>query len=105
MCNNKPQTYAKKAKTLENNKKYELNNVDKRNKNTAKPQRKFTKLIDIVDNILNVLIKEDFIKLLPILEPKFPNGVPKNIRYEEFCNYHMIPEYLIRNYRVLRNII
>ena len=78
MCNNKTQTYEKKAKNPESNKKNAMNHVDKRKSNTNKTQRKLTKLIDTIKNILNVLIKEDLIELPPIVEPKFPNGVPKN---------------------------
>jgi len=44
-----------------------------------KSQRKFTELTDTTDNILNVLLKEELIELPSIVEPKFPNGVPKNL--------------------------
>jgi len=95
MRSNKPQTYDKKINTLETNKKFELNNVDSNNhkiqtynkktiERNNKPQRKFIELTGTIDNILNVLLKEELIKLPPIVEPKFPNGVPKHFQYEEF---------------------
>jgi len=42
----------------------------------------FTKLTDTVDNILNVLLKKDIIKLPPIFQHHFSNGVLENYRYE-----------------------
>lgn len=60
---------------------------------------------DTIDNILNVLLKEDLIELPPIVVPKFPNGVPKTFRYEEFCNYHRVPGHITCNCGTLRHII
>ena len=82
-------TYVKKEPQA--TKKDEVNHVDqKKRQRDAKPKRHFTKLIDIVDNILNVLLDEDIIELPPIVEPKFPNGVPKHFHYEEFYNYNRV---------------
>jgi len=38
------------------------------------------RLTDIVNNILNVLLKEELIELPPMVQHHFPNGVPKNYR-------------------------
>lgn len=62
-------------------------------------------MIDTVDNILNIFLKEDLIELPPIIELKFASGVPKKFRYEEFCNYHRVPGHITRNCRMLRHII
>jgi len=62
-------------------------------------------LTNIVDNTLNVLLKEELIELPPIVEPKFSNGVAKLFLYEEFYNYHSVPRHLTRNYRTLRHLI
>ena len=55
-----------------------------------KHTHQYTSLTDSVDNILNVLLDEELIKLPPIIEPKIANGVPKIFHYEEFCNYHRV---------------
>jgi len=62
-------------------------------------------LTDIVDNILNVLLDEELIKLPPVVEPNFINGVPKNFHYEEFCNYHKVPGHLTWDCRILHHLI
>ena len=80
---------------------YSTANVDRKQ---TRPQRKFTKLIDTVDNILNVLLDEELIELSPMVQHFFPNGVPENYRYEEFYSYHRTPGYLTKNCRILRNI-
>lgn len=78
MHSNKPQTYDKKVRIPNIDKKVEVNNVDHKHKANPKPKRKFTPLNDTVDNIINVLLKENLIELPPIVELKFPNGVLKN---------------------------
>lgn len=57
MHSNKPQTYDKKVGISNSDKKYEVNNVDHNHKGNPKPKRKCTPLIDIIDNILNILLK------------------------------------------------
>jgi len=82
---NKPVTYKKKIQTSKNDKKNEVNNVDHKKKANNKPKRQFTPWTDIVDNILNVLLKEDLIELPPIVEPTFPNGMPKKLDMKNFA--------------------
>lgn len=66
--------YEKQAKTqvYEKKPKFPTTNVDRRNN---KPQMKFTRLTNTIDNILNVLLKE-LIELPPVVQHHFPNGVP-----------------------------
>lgn len=51
------------------------------------------------------MLDEEIIELPPIVEPKFPNGVPKHFHYEIFGNYHRVPRHLICNFRSLKHII
>jgi len=81
MHSKKPQIYEKKVKSQENNNKNEVNTIYKRNN---RPQRKFTRLIDTIDKILNVFLKEELIELPPIVQPYFPNNVPKTIGMNNF---------------------
>lgn len=69
---------------LEHINRFEENNIthNPRARSPPKPFHQFTPLTDIVDNILNVLLDGELIELPPIIEPKFPNGVPKNFHYE-----------------------
>jgi len=53
-------------------------------KNSFQPKRKYTKLNEIVDNILNILLDKDLIKLPLIFQHHFSNGIPKNYKFEEF---------------------
>jgi len=62
-------------------------------------------LIDTLDNILNVLLDEELLELPPMVEHKFPNDVPHNFYYEEFCNYDRSPDHLTQDYRTLKNLI
>jgi len=83
---NKPQVYVKKTEVA-------IANVD-RNNNI--PQRRFTRLINTIDNILNVLLKEELIELPLMVEHHFYNGILKNYRYEKNLNYHRTPRHLTR---------
>lgn len=77
----------------------------KRDNSPPKPPRHYTPLTDTLDNILKVLLDEELINLPPMVEHKFPNGVPYNFYYEEFCNYHHSPGHLTHNYKTLKNLI
>lgn len=77
-----------------NTKRIEVNNVTHKQRTNPSPKGQFTPLIDTIDNILNVLLDEELIKLPPIIEPKFTNEVPKYFHYEKFYNYHRVPGHL-----------
>jgi len=74
-------------------------------KKSFRPKRKFTKLNESVDSILNVLLDKDLIEIPSIFQHHFSNGVPKNYRFEEFCNCQRMIGNLTKNYKDLRNII
>ena len=86
---NNENTHCKKSIPKYTN-KIEANNVTHKCKTSPKPRQQFTPLTNTVDNVLNVLLDEELIELPPVVEPKFPNGVPKHFHYEEFCNYHRV---------------
>jgi len=74
-------------------------------KKSFSPKRKFIKLNESVDIILNVLLDKDLIELPPIVQHHFLNGISKNYIFEEFYNYHRTPVHLTKICRDIRNII
>lgn len=51
-----------------------------------------------MDDIFNILLQKDLIKIPLIVQNHFPNGIPKNYIFEEFCNYHRILEYVTKSW-------
>lgn len=51
-------------------------------KKIFQPKRKYTKLNESVDNILNILLYKYVIKLPSIVQHHFSNGVLENYRFE-----------------------